>query len=779
VRKAKVRSERLLAMDAAVRDGSAAGVYAARDLLVGEYPELAGDKALVDVMRRANQLIRRAVTVDTTRRPAATEPQADPLGPPTSLVLRAAPAETTKRATGAAGPVVFALADGLAHGLDGATGAPLWQVPVGLSSPFPPQAVPGESAVLAYDARYDELVRLDARSGALAWRQALGEPVSSPPLMLGNQVIQAMPGGKVHLIDLALGELRTTFNLNMPLGPTPVSDEAGQFLYAVADKDCLFVLTRDPPGCAAVEYLGHRAGSVVAAPARLGRFLIVPENHTVGDSRWRVLVLDEEGLQVKPVQEVEVPGWTWSTPASSGSVSWAVGDRGSADAYAIGGYEEKSPLRLIARTNPEPSPSGPAFALAPTERELWVASGRSQRLELDIEQGKLSPGWTLGEAGPCLAPPQLAGDLLVLTQQSGQEPGVTLWGVEPKSGAVRWRTVLGADWMVAPAADAGSDGLATLALGGQPLTIAADRLQSGGYVELPLPKPGASRLPPGPYRLLKSEAGVSVLMTGGQADSLLVRTGSDAFKRVELPAPIAAAPLFWGEELLVPGAGGRVDLIDPRTGEARAEPYLSAFDREHPTRWRAPVRLDDDAVAVADESGVVRRLTRRPGVVPGLVASNEVNLGGKLAADPIATASAVILVTADNRIRALAARDLSPAGAWPLEAPLAGPPQAVAGRGFLADTAGNVHAFGPDGQRLWSIALRAGLAVGAPAVAGDSVWFLTRDGAVERHALADGAPLDRIDLDILPAGDVHAVAGNLVVPAGLGTLRLLKGASPP
>src|SRR5262249_8076154 len=154
---------------------------------------------------------------------------------------------------------------------------------------------------------------------------------------------------------------------------------------------CLFIVTRDPPGCAAVEYLGHRAGAMAAAPARLGRFLVVPENHTVADSRWRVLVLDEPGTGLKPIQEVAVAGWTWSTPAASGSVIWALGDRGSAAAYAIGGYDEKNPFRLIAQTNPEPTASGPAYALARSERELWVASGRSQRLDLDLEKGKIAP----------------------------------------------------------------------------------------------------------------------------------------------------------------------------------------------------------------------------------------------------------------------------------------------------------------------------------------------------------------------------------------------------
>ena len=49
----------------------------------------------------------------------------------------------------------------------------------------------------------------------------------------------------------------------------------------------------------------------------------------------------------------------------------------------------------IARIPPDEQPSGPAFALARSERELWVGSGRSGRYELDPEGGKLGTSWTL------------------------------------------------------------------------------------------------------------------------------------------------------------------------------------------------------------------------------------------------------------------------------------------------------------------------------------------------------------------------------------------------
>ena len=195
--------------------------------------------------------------------------------------------------------------------------------------------------MIAFDARSDELVRLEAQTGALTWRLPLGERAADPPLVLGNQLVQVLPSGKLLFVSLQTGELQATMNLGRPLARTPVSDESGRHLYVLGRQDSLFVLNRDPLGCAAVEYLGQPDGSIPCTPALLGRFLIIPENDTLTDSRWQVLVIDEEGSKVKPVQDVKIAGWTWQTPTASGQFVWATGDKGAFEAFAVGDYAQQ------------------------------------------------------------------------------------------------------------------------------------------------------------------------------------------------------------------------------------------------------------------------------------------------------------------------------------------------------------------------------------------------------------------------------------------------------
>lgn len=776
IRKSKARIKALADMDAALKEGSSGGVYAARDVLVTEYVDQAEDRELLKRMNQANELIRKAVKIDPSERPAETEPHRDPLGPPLSLVIRS-PESVKLPPQPANAPLVFGLADGMAYALESTTGRPLWQVPVGLSAPFAPQPIPGGTTVLVVDARHDELIRLNARTGELAWRQSLGEPVTDPPLVLGNQVVQGTPEGKLLMIDLATGALRGSMDLGMQLTRTPVVDESGQALYLVAESDCLFVISRDPLGCASVVYTGHAPGSIAAPPARVGRYLILGENHQIDTGRLRVFVISEDGTELSPVQQIPVQGWTWGTPASSGSVLWSAGDRGGATAYAIGAYGQSNPFRVIARANVEAEPSGPAYAIAKSEREMWVGSARSGRFELDPEKGRIASGWTLIEAGPALAPPQLAGPLIVLTQQNQDGPGASLWGLDAQSGAVRWRTILGARWPVAPVASADGRELHALGADGRSLTISRDSLAHGGFVTSTLTRPGYFRLPTNPVARIEGNGWIALFPALG-SPRMLVRAGGDDFKEVNLPAGVGARPLLWGNDLFIPGSDGRAYLLDPVTGESRAEPFVPAFDRSRKVDWRTPVMLDENQVVLAETSGKIRRIVQVVDPRPRLIVAGEVDLGKPLAADPATVKGAIIVVTTDQRVRALSARDLAAIGAWPLEASLAQPPTTSNGRCFLADGKGGLLVIGDDGVRLWSTNLQgtggAVLLAGPPAIRDQSVWFFTRDGTLHGRALADGARLADSPLRVLPADGPVSVNDALIVPVGLGTLRVLN-----
>jgi outer membrane protein assembly factor BamB len=773
VKKAQIRSDALAKMDAALKEGSSTHVYDARDALLQQYADLGQDRELLKRMTAANDLIQKAVKIAETRRSSEKSPRSDALGPPTSMILRSrqdAPSTSLPVES-----IVYAQTDGFAYALDGTNGAPLWHIPLGTATPFVPQPVPGDATVLAFDSRSNELLRLDARTGALKWRLELKEPVADPPYLMGNLLVQTLPSGSLLLIRLESGDLETTITLGRPLARSAVSDESGQHLYILARQDCLFILGRDPLSCIGVVYLGHTDGAVPCPPLRLGRFLVILENETLYESRMRVMVLDNEGAKARPVQELKVSGWTWQTPANSGPIVWGIGDKGGYEAFSVGDEGNKTPFKSVARLTADNTPSGPAFAVARSDREVWVASGHSGRYELDVEKGVIDLKATLAQPGPALSPMQTAGKLIVLSFQDQESRGAALWGIDPESATIAWKTVVGAPWPTSPSAAAGGDGLEMIARDGQELQISPDNLVRGGFLVQVLPKPGDFALPHG-QRLRFDNGGktLSAVVPGEHSSIVWVQDPAKpgAWKKVTLPVELAARAISWGGGILLPGRDARAYLIDPLTALARAEPFVPKFDRDHQGSWHSPAVLDRDMVVLADDVGHVHRVGLKKEPVPRLVGEAQTTLPEKIVADPACTAEAVVVVTADGKVRALAIRDLSPIGSWPLDSPLAGAPAGSEDACFVFDRSGGVMALGKDGKRAWSINLKSEV-VGAPSIHGKSVWLLTKDGTLHARARDDGAEQYRRQLGFLPSGGLLPAGTRVLASAAPGTVRPL------
>lgn len=776
IRKAADLKAAIAAVDAAIAAGRPGEAYHARSRVIRRYPDLAGNKDLAGRLGKINDLIRAGVRPDPSGRPGLTEPVAEPLGPPTSLVYRSDPA----RPAGRSGPVAFALADGWAWGFDAATGAPLWQHPVGLAAPFPPARVEGGATALALmvDARTNELVCREARSGRFVWRQGLDGWATDPPLVLGARVLQPMVDGRLVEIDLRTGDRRGTLALGRRLARGPVVSESADRAYLLAEEDCLFTLGLDPLACTAVDFLGHEAGAIACTPARAGRLLVVAENHALDSGRWRVLILDAAGSHPRQVQEVPVAGWTWGSPVTAGPVIWSASDRGEVVAYAIGRLDAKAPpLAPIARLAPGDKVQGPAFPLARSDREFVVASGLSGRYDLDVDRGKLAPSWTLGAAGRALAPPQVLGRLTVLTQQPEGGRGAALWGLDSLAGEVRWRSTVGAPWPAGWVETASGDALSTLLGDGRDLTLTREQLRAGGFVEQAMPKPGLpDRVTPGAQRL--EVAGATVLVPAADADRVLLEAEGD-YRPVPLPAHLAARPLAVGKNLLVAGQAGRVYLVEAASGLSVADPLVPPFDRARPTRWLAPAALDGDAFLVADAAGTLRRLVIEAGPRARLAVAAERKLDSPPLGDPAATGPAVVVATADLKLRSFAGRDLAPLGTWPINTAPALGPCAVGGFVFAVDAAGQVFCFDGDGRRLWTAHLRGRGVVGTPVVRNGAAWFATRDeGGVEGLSLVDGATLGQTGLDAAIAAGLLACDTDLVVPTGSSMLQTLVPPAP-
>ena len=206
--------------------------------------------------------------------------------------------------------------------------------------------------------------------------------------MVGNQLAQVVPSGKLLLIGLESGELETTVNLGRPLARSPVNDESGQHLYILGRQDCLFVLAREPLSCVGSYTWAIMDGSIPCAPARLGRFLIVPENDSLYNSRLHILILDEDGVKVRPVQDVGGRRLDMADAGKSGPIVWGPGTRGDTKPSPWATIRARRRFARWPGSRPIRSSTGPAFALARSDRELWVASGHAGRYRARPRAGR-------------------------------------------------------------------------------------------------------------------------------------------------------------------------------------------------------------------------------------------------------------------------------------------------------------------------------------------------------------------------------------------------------
>ena len=240
--------------------------------------------------------------------------------------------------------------------------------------------------------------------------------------------------------------------------------------------------------------------------------------------------------------------------------------------------------------------------------------------------------------------------------------------------------------------------------------------------------------------------------------TLLVRAGAGEFREVGLPAPVGGAAGRLGAGAARPGRR-RPGLPDRPADRRVARRAVRPPVRPGPADpLAAPVALGGDAVALADESGVVRRLVRveRPEAPAGRRGRDVARLGRSPPTRPRPPArSSWRRPTAGSA--SLSARDLSPVGAWPLDAAAGRRPRRPSAGLLRRRPAGGVLALGEDGQRLWSAKLAgtgdAVAVAGPPAVLGAAVWFLTRDGVAPRPRPSPTARrVDGPSLGVLPAG---------------------------
>lgn len=344
--------------------------------------------------------------------------------------------------------------------------------------------------------------------------------------------------------------------------------------------------------------------------------------------------------------------------------------------------------------------------------------------------------WSVETGGPVVSSAVVAGEIVVIGSDDG---GV--YGLDPTTGDERWLYVTeGA--VEAPIVEA--DGI----------LYVADR--EGGLTTLD-PVTGEEVWVADMDATLRTapavgESAVFVVDQSGRLSAFDREKGRELWSTGE--QVYTGPPVLVGETLIVAGTDGKVYRFG-FDGERRGE--WDASDASIPTDGAPVFRLGaargDEAVWLADDSGVVRRLGPAIASDPRLELIWATNTGGEpfgntfLFYTPAEYGGEALLLDYDNNVYAVdpATGDARRLGAIPADAPdpVTGP--VVAGDTLLAAAGDTLYATNlPDVDPLWQFTGRG--ASNFPAiVSGDTVLWLTAQ-QIEGSDRASGT-LHALDLD--------------------------------
>jgi outer membrane protein assembly factor BamB/tetratricopeptide (TPR) repeat protein len=725
-----------------------------------------------------------------------------------SLTLHSRP---TDGLTSDRSQLVVGLAKGCCYGIDAVTGEPLWRRVVGPGRPFFPVAVDVRvPSLLVFDTDFGELLLVERLTGKLIWRQPLRdardavEQVVGPPLVQAGQIYLPTLHNNLYQLDLDSGRIKSRLTFSQPLLAPPVVTPDNARLVLAGDKALIYTIQMNPKlACTAVDYVGHRSGSVRAPLMRIGKLVLMCENDRADSCRLRVLNTSANGKWLdeltfdEPGKQIRVQGQVFDQPqpavkdqpvirqnklfvSSSGErvTVFTVDDDTAKPQAERNRYQFLQPR---AHFEDKSTHSGPVYLVAGPNDYVWMASNRLRKFQL--KRNVLVPEDEETASGRATQPPQEIGQNIYLGRQTDYSSAVYLTQhdrVAMDDG--RWRVILGSSiiaWNASPKANL----VVCMNEEGHVFRITRGELAARGFntepvfsrrppeVRKPIEPIMAATLPDGRFAVAANgtEQSVIWLVDGIQTEQSVI---SKPRRRVEAP------PLPLGNGLILPLAR-RLKYVG-LSGGFGYEDYEAPFVKGQgdPPRWTHLAALSKTEFVALDSKGRLRRFQLR-------AAGGRRYLGmavERLLPNPPGYGCAVHagkIILADNagNLQVLNPATLQPAATLKAGGNVSNSLWVVGDRLYAEIAFGKLvcYRIGETLQKAWELPLtsQSGLA-GPPAMIGKSLVVAQRNGTVQLVNPADGKPTASHRL-AQPLSDTPRAFGPLLlVPTIDGSLYSIK-----
>ena len=331
--------------------------------------------------------------------------------------------------------------DGAVYALDAAEGRLLWREFVGLGANLPPVGLP-DGDLLVVDALHHELLRLQAETGELVWRQSFEGPIL-PPVLADRRLLVTERSGKLHVLEAASGESLGYVQFDQPLPMPPAVAPRGHRFYVVGDHSSIYTLSSDDYACLGVFFLGHASGSVAVPPVTVLNKVVVAENSGLETSNLHVLArTDDERIATTDTSR-RLQGLVSTPLLVAGRRLVALTTMGQVTVYEVGSSPGEQSLTQIATRDAESGPPIARFGLL-LQGHVWSAGTELNKLAILPTSNRLSVRDIDHDYGGDTFdnPLQTVGDVLVHVRRPRGQAGAIVAAMNTSSGKAFWETEL-------------------------------------------------------------------------------------------------------------------------------------------------------------------------------------------------------------------------------------------------------------------------------------------------------------------------------------------------
>lgn len=571
--------ETLVSMEQANSSNVPRDAYVDYAKLIDNHPELVDEPKLIEALENTAQTEKSAIQFTPDSSEAVAEER------PSNIFRAIAVANQGLEGTAETDGVYISVHAGIAYAVQASNGELLWRRPLGIGK-TQVEPVPVGADYLLLDHRYNDLLRVNGITGKLIWR-ASTDPGSITPVVTDNRILVASESGRLLVFDTNSGQQAGYVEMAQPLRSPPTYDAKLNRIYLVGEHSSFYSLEASDLSCVGVYHLGHREGSVLLAPTKIGDKLAIIENIGFETASVRLLALDDEGTIAEELAVERLEGTCDTAPLVVGrrlAISTRLGEVRLYEISAAG--SDREPMRELAVRPVGRQKPGSRYLAASKGGSVWIADLGLTRSVASLADSRLvvqrlDQTYTNDEfAGQIEA----RGNCLLHSRRQSRKPYITLAATNLDSGATIWETHVALSPVTAPIVSNSLKGLVIADQIGGLFLVNRDAIIQG-VVSKPISQSRITSTLDNSL-MLNNE---SILLTSkGRKRAVPINLSTTRQPRAfNLPGEISCEPEVMGEGWLAPLSIGQVLLLDA-AGQPIATPFQPKLAPGQRIDWQRP-----------------------------------------------------------------------------------------------------------------------------------------------------------------------------------------------